>query len=118
MRSMEFPWLKGKRSFLFGCFFLSWKQSSSNLFVEVGELSLVIIIFLYTTADSFVVGSAVGTAAWPELGYRSVLEAELRRVGLDEDGPENLHVLAWARLDVLVQDVDPPPCLITRKTKI
>jgi len=30
--------------------------------------------------------------------------------GLDEDGPEDLHVLAGARLDVLVQDVDAPLC--------
>lgn len=43
---------------------------------------------------------------------RSVLEPERRRVvgGLDEDGPEYLHVLARARLDVLVQDVDPSLC--------
>jgi hypothetical protein len=42
----------------------------------------------------------------------SVLEAQRRRVGvgLDEDGPEDLHVLARARLDVLVQDVDAPLC--------
>jgi len=40
-----------------------------------------------------------------------VLEAQQRRVGrLDEDGPEDLHVLAGARLDVLVQDVDAPLC--------
>ena len=45
-----------------------------------------------------------------EGGRRSVLEAQRRRVGLDEDGPEDLHVLAGARLDVLVQDVDAPPC--------
>ena len=39
-----------------------------------------------------------------------MLEAQRRRVGLDEDGPEDLHVLAGARLDVLVQDVDAPLC--------
>lgn len=43
---------------------------------------------------------------------RSLLEAELRRVGLDEDGPEYLHVLAGARLHVLVQDVDPSLLLL------
>lgn len=45
---------------------------------------------------------------------RSVLEPERRRVvgGLDEDGPEYLHVLARARLDVLVQDVDPSLLLL------
>ena len=41
-----------------------------------------------------------------------MLEAQRRRRvgGLDEDGPEDLHVLAGARLDVLVQDVDAPLC--------
>jgi hypothetical protein len=29
---------------------------------------------------------------------------------VDEDGPEDVHVLAGARLDVLVQDVDAPSC--------
>lgn len=42
---------------------------------------------------------------------RSLLQPQRRRrVGLDEDGPEDLHVLARARLDVLVQDVDPSLC--------
>ena len=40
----------------------------------------------------------------------SLLEPQLRRVGVDEDGPEYLHVLAGARLHVLVQDVDPSLC--------
>ena len=56
----------------------------------------------------------VDAAAGARCGRReSVLEAQRRRVGvgrLDEDGPEDLHVLAGARLDVLVQDVDAPLC--------
>ena len=47
---------------------------------------------------------------------RSLLQAQLRRVGLDEDGPEDLHVLAGARLHVLVQDVDPSLCNSRHKT--
>jgi hypothetical protein len=69
------------------------------------KVNYPLIIFMYT--DSFDV--TVRTAAWPG---RSVLEAERRRVGLDEDGPEYLHVLARARLDVIVQDVDTQLCLI------
>uniref|UniRef100_A0A0A8ZDE3 Uncharacterized protein n=1 Tax=Arundo donax TaxID=35708 RepID=A0A0A8ZDE3_ARUDO len=45
-------------------------------------------------------------------GEGLVLEQQRRRVGLHEDGPEYLHVLAGARLDVLVQYVDPPLLLL------
>jgi hypothetical protein len=60
-----------------------------------------------TPTVSFVGGREGGTS-------QSVLEAQRqrRRVGVgrvDEDGPEDVHVLAGARLDVLVQDVDAPP---------
>lgn len=56
----------------------------------------------------------------------SLLQPQRRRVvvvmaaavgGLDEDGPEYLHVLARARLHVLVQDVDPSLCMPPHKPK-
>lgn len=127
----HFHGLKGKQSSSF--LFLPWKRS--YITVEEGELRPLNHLYVhrqfsccrsdqspalftaccrgrrrYVTAP---VRRARRTGARPEspiIGDRSVHEAQRWRVGvgLDEDGPEDLHVLARARLDVLVQDVDAP----------
>jgi hypothetical protein len=124
-----FPWLKGKQS---SCFFLFDVSLEAILAITVEEGELPpLVISMYTDSavsccrsgqspPALFTAAAVGTllrrarrtgrGGRPD---RSVLEAQrwrCRRVGLDEDGPEDLHVLAGARLDVLVQDVDAPLC--------
>jgi hypothetical protein len=89
---------------------------TDSFVVSVGPISRLLMLWpraacsrrRYVTAPC-----STGRTRRAEPGGRreSVLEAQRRRVGrVDEDGPEDLHVLAGARLDVLVQDVDAPLC--------
>lgn len=110
MRAISMAGSKGSNNLFF---FFSWKQSSTYLFVEEeGELALMHHLYVHRQCRS-VPPSGRYCTVLDGRGGRSVLEAQRRRVGLDEDGPEYLHVLARARLHVLVQDVDPQLCFIS-----
>lgn len=94
---------------------------TDSFVVSVGPISVPLIDALAARRSRRRYVTAPCSTGWTRRPAKarsssSVLEAQRRRRvgvgGLDEDGPEDLHVLAGARLDVLVQDVDAPLCSI------